>query len=513
MKLFKTQRINRFLLKEIGKPKFGMLFFHVLIFSFSYIFAFLLRFDGVIPTPYLLNIPKTIFLVIFIRFVFFSYYDMFNILWGYISYRDLVKTLKAVTYSSVVIVLAMVAIGVRPPSRSVVLLDWFVLIFMVGGIRMLARYMRERLGAPKTKNTGRKKVLIVGKLENTEFLIKDIEYNSSSPYVLAAIIEEDDLKKGYSFSGIPILGGLCDMDNILSKNQIDEVLIHLPDADKTVLNQIALTCDKHKKNYKFLPKVSDGFSPPKKLEVISERQELKVEALIDRKQIRFETEGIRRFIEDKVVFVTGAGGSIGSKLCEYIARFNPKLLILHERFENNLYNIELKLSEEFPDLRIKPLLGTINDFYGLKKFLTKVPTDIIFHVGAYKHVPLLEKNPVEGVYNNILGTRSVALAAEQTGVKKFVSISTDNAVSPSCVMGLTKRIVEMYIQALNTTSHTKFITVRFGNVLNSVGSVVPRFIKQITKGGPITITHPDMDRYFMTIPEAVYLILKSAIMG
>ncbi|WP_240489181.1 polysaccharide biosynthesis protein [Cohnella thermotolerans] len=327
---------------------------------------------------------------------------------------------------------------------------------------------------------------------------------------LIGFIDDDPHKHKLTAYNLPVLGDRKAIASIVSEFEVKEIIIAIPSAPKTVTSEIINLCISTGAKVRIIPGISDMLNGRISFSTI---RDVDVEDLLGRDQVKTDLVGIAEYVQDKVVLVTGAGGSIGSELCRQIAPFQPSKLLLLGHGENSIYNIEMELKSTHPHLHIEPIIADIQDRARIETIFALHRPRVVFHAAAHKHVPLMEKNPSEAVKNNVFGTQNVADCSDQYGVERFVLISSDKAVNPTSVMGATKRIAEMYVQSLNARSNTKFASVRFGNVLGSRGSVIPLFKKQIAKGGPITVTHPDMVRYFMTIPEAVQLVIQAGAMS
>ncbi|WP_420830598.1 polysaccharide biosynthesis protein [Cohnella algarum] len=323
---------------------------------------------------------------------------------------------------------------------------------------------------------------------------------------LVGFIDDDPQKHFLTAYNLPILGDRHAIESVVISHQIKEIIIAIPSAPKTVISEIINLCISTGAKVKMIPGIRDMVNGKISF---STMRDVDVEDLLGRDPVKTDLVGIAEYVEDKVVLVTGAGGSIGSELCRQISPFRPSRLLLLGHGENSIYNIEMELKRNFPHLHIEPIIADVQDRARIDYVFDLYRPQVVFHAAAHKHVPLMEKNPSEAVKNNVFGTQNVADSADKYGVDRFVLISSDKAVNPTSVMGATKRIAEMYVQSLNVHSKTKFASVRFGNVLGSRGSVIPLFKKQISAGGPVTVTHPDMVRYFMTIPEAVQLVIQA----
>ncbi len=354
------------------------------------------------------------------------------------------------------------------------------------------------------------KVMIIGAGDVGEMALREIHRMTVEQYEVIGLLDEDPSKHGVTILGYKVLGGTDRMKELCEKYQVDEVLIALPSASPKEIRRIVEQCQGTNVKFRTLPALKDLISGRIRF---SRMREVDINDLLGREPARLDCEAISAYIQDKVVLITGAGGSIGSEMCRQIGHFNPARLILIEQAENPLFHIDRELKKLFPELKTYTYICDIYDRDRVEKIFAKERPAAVFHAAAHKHVPLMELNPTEAVKNNVFGTKNCADAAAKFGCQKFVMISTDKAVNPTSVMGCSKRIAELYIQGLNAPGGTQFVTVRFGNVLGSNGSVVPIFKEQIAQGGPVTVTHPDMQRYFMTIPEAAQLVMQAAAIG
>jgi FlaA1/EpsC-like NDP-sugar epimerase len=355
-----------------------------------------------------------------------------------------------------------------------------------------------------------KKFLIIGAGNAGEALLREIHRMRTSEYDVVGFIDDDTLKHGINIHGIPLLGSVNQLPEICLEKGIEEIAIAMPSATNQQLRRVIQICEGTKIRFRIVPSITDIASG--KLRV-SQIRDVDINDLLGREAVELDNTLIENFIRNKIVLVTGAGGSIGSEMARQICNFGPENLLLLEQAENPLFHIDRELRSSYPDVKLKTIICDITDTYRVNQIFESCKPQIVIHAAAHKHVPLMEVNPGESIKNNIGGTMNIANAANKFGTSHFVMISTDKAVNPTSLMGSSKRIAEMYIQDLNRTSETHFVTVRFGNVLGSNGSVVPIFKNQIAKGGPVTITHPEMKRYFMTIPEASQLVLQAASMG
>ena len=414
--------------------------------------------------------------------------------WFAIGYLDIART--------------YLPIGMEEPAEGVCIADMFATVLLLAGLRMFIRLYYE---ASQTVEVGRlKRFLIVGAGNAGEALLREIHRMPVVQYEVIGLIDDDPAKQGSHIHGIPVLGTVDKLPQICKEYNIDEIAIAMPSASHQQLRRVIQVCNGTKIRFRTVPSITDIASGKFS---VSQIRDVDIKDLLGREAVQLELESIEAFAKDKVILVTGAGGSIGSEMCRQLSIFKPKLLLLVEQAENPLFYIERELRKSFPDVCMEPIICNITDKIHLDKIFDKYKPQIVIHAAAHKHVPLMELNPAQAIRNNIIGTKTVADAAEKYGVNNFVMISTDKAVNPTSIMGSSKRIAEMYIQDLSRTSKTHFVTVRFGNVLDSEGSVVPIFKKQIAEGGPVTVTHPEMKRYFMTIPEASQLVLQAATMG
>ena len=468
--------------------------------------AFWLRFDGQISeSAYQLFTGMLPWLIV-IRGVSFMFFRLNEGLWRYVSIWDVKKILVGVLAGTVAFYGMVVwVIGLSGYPRSVFIIDSILLIGFLVGIRVATRMFRERKVLSRMK-----RVLIIGAGDAGAKIVREMQADSSGSYTPIGFVDDHSSKLGKRIHGVKVLGDRNDLAGLIQTFKPEEVLVALPGVNPAIVREITAALTPFKLPIKTLPRLKDILEGKVSINQI---RPLAIEDLLQRPPVDLCPQPVQQLIEGKRVFVTGAGGSIGSELCRQILGFHPKALVLYERHENSLYTIGSELTDHGHALLIHPVIGDITDIHRLRQTIKEYQPDIIFHAAAHKHVPLMEMNPCEAFKNNVMGTRLVAEAAMEYGVGHFVLISTDKAVNPSSVMGATKRGAELVIQALAQQGSTCFLTVRFGNVLGSNGSVVPRFQKQINAGGPVTVTHPEVRRYFMSIPEAVSLVLQAATLG
>ncbi|MFC1891541.1 polysaccharide biosynthesis protein [Thermodesulfobacteriota bacterium] len=499
----------------------------IILVAFSWYFAYLLRFNFAIPLETLFTLKRLLPLVIIIKVLTFYLLDLYQGMWRYTSLTDLVNILKASSLASIIIVLLILFVhGISGFSRSIFIIDWFLTLILISGCRVGIRLYfwfdtgnepsQNKLGGffaqfVRQKRQG-KKLLIIGAGNCGEKIYREIHDNPQLGYLVMGFIDDDPLKANRQIHGIPILGSIDNVESYIKQLSVEELLIAIPSATSEQMRNIVSSCEGCGVPFKTVPgmgELIDGRVTVKAIRDVGYRD------LLGREQVDLDEAGIGEYLKGKKILVTGAGGSIGSELCRQICRFSPESIVLYERAESPLYEIELELKEHFQYVNIVPKLADIMDMIQLENVFEEEKPQVVFHAAAYKHVPMLELNPWEAISNNVMGTRNVVEIAREFKVERFVFVSTDKAVRPANVMGASKRLAEQLVQAQNgcDTSKTRFITVRFGNVVGSVGSVVPMFKKQIENGGPVKVTHPDITRYFMTIPEASQLILQAGSMG
>ncbi|GAA0708671.1 nucleoside-diphosphate sugar epimerase/dehydratase [Paraclostridium ghonii] len=433
----------------------------------------------------------------------------YHSLWRYAGEEELIAIVVACTLSIIITYLIHPLIGEKF-SMNFYILNAILTISLAGGTRLFYRtgrivIMRSGLKG-KTSN-----VLIVGGGSAGDMVIQELKNNPQLLKKPIGILDDDVNKKGRRIHNIPILGNIEDVIKLVEKYNIDEIIIAIAKISKQEKRYIIETCKKTKCKLRTIPgvyEIIDGKVDIKKI------RDVQIEDLLGREQIKVNLDKMSEYLQNKVVLVTGGGGSIGSELCRQVATFNPKQLIILDNYENNAYAIQQELMRKYGiNLNLRTVIASIREEKRMDEIFNEYRPDVVFHAAAHKHVPLMEKSPSEAIKNNIFGTKNVAILADKYKVKRFVLISTDKAVNPTNIMGATKRSAEMIIQTINEKSETEFVAVRFGNVLGSNGSVIPLFKKQIEEGGPVTITHPEIIRYFMTIPEAVQLVIQAGAMA
>lgn len=476
----------------------------VLFVNLSFILALFLRFDGV-PAVYWQAYLTTLLPSTAVRILSHYFFGLYRRAWRYASVQEALAIVGAVTVGTFFNVVLTLFWFQSTMPRSIVVLDWSLCMALVGGSRFLFRVWAQREGMPDGPKEPVKRVLIVGAGDGGVLAARELRNHYGSQVKLLGFIDDDPLKRSQTILGYPVLGTRDDLARITAQHQVDEIIISMPSVSRRVIRELVSIAQSTGKKVMILPGVYDLLEGNV---TVSKIREVQIEDLLGRDPVQVDIAGMSAYLSGRTVLVTGAGGSIGSELCRQIVKLKPKQLLLLDSCENNLYDIEMELKAA-TDIPLVALVKNIQDRRAVDNVFAKFRPEVVFHAAAHKHVPLMEHNPEEAIKNNVLGTYQVARAASAFGAQKFVLISTDKAVNPTSVMGASKRIAEMIIQYLDTVSTTSFAAVRFGNVLGSRGSVIPLFRQQILAGGPVTVTHENMIRYFMTIPEAVQLTLQA----
>ena len=499
----------------ITRHRFWQLVVDGFFVAAAWYLAFRLRFDPKIPPYYHTMFTRTIWIVLLIQLSVFILFGFYNRWWRYVSTRDMWGAARGVTVaclvSSVVVYFANPVAGVRLP-RSVAIMDWLLLLAFVAGARMLARTLMERPTARGLVARG-KEVIVVGAGDAAQLIIKELLRSPSLGYTPIGLVDDDPRKKNLRVHNVRVLGTTEELPRILSENRPDEVLIAIPSASGVVRQRIVDITREAGVPVKTLPGIYELISGD--VDLAGQIRPVQVEDVLGREPVEVDLATIAVYVRDATVLVTGAGGSIGAELCRQIARIGCKRLILVDQAETPLFEIERELVSERGFAPSVPVLADVGNRAKMRHVFERYTPSVVFHAAAYKHVPLMEANPLESVRNNTLATRVMAEVAVEFGVERFVLVSTDKAVNAKTVMGQSKALCEWIVEAYGVRDDvaTRFVAVRFGNVLGSSGSVIPIFRKQIAKGGPVTVTHAEMTRFFMTIPEAVQLIVQAGAIG
>ncbi|SMQ83799.1 NDP-sugar epimerase, includes UDP-GlcNAc-inverting 4,6-dehydratase FlaA1 and capsular polysaccharide biosynthesis protein EpsC [Bacillus sp. OV166] len=472
----------------------------LIVFTSVYICSFLLFSGCVVPTMPLALVSTTLLLS---HHIFAYKYKLYKSAWEYASVDEMVTVLKAVTFSVITAAIIQYIIGQQVYFR-ILTTTWMMHLFLIGGSRFSWRIYKDK--HLEGNNKVKKRTLIIGAGSAGMFVARQLK-QSNGELIPVAFIDDDKQKQHLEILGIPVHGSLNKLDDAVKDLMIENIVIAIPSLNKKELHDIYVECTKTKINTQMMPMFEDLVTGKVS---VNEIRNVEPGDLLGREPVELDTQSIAKYITNSVVLVTGAGGSIGSEICRQVSQFSPSKLILLGHGENSIYTIEMELKSSLSNkIEIVTEIADITDRDKIFAIMNEYKPRVVFHAAAHKHVPLMERNPEEAIKNNVIGTKNVAEAAGENGVETFVMISTDKAVNPTSVMGATKRIAEMIVQELDRKSNTRFVAVRFGNVLGSRGSVIPLFKDQILKGGPVTVTDPQMTRYFMTIPEASRLVLQA----
>lgn len=481
---------------------------HIFLIMGSYWLAFFIHYDFSFNGFTTGLIYKTLLPLLAIKLAVFYFFGLFYGFWRYLTMNDIWQVFKANAVASTFFVIFLFFTNQLPVFPvALFVIDWALCQTMTTGIRFLTRYLRMRSRLRSMQES--RNVLIMGAGEAGLLVLNECRNNPLLNASVIGFIDDDRLKKGQLIDGVKVLGGRQDISSIVKLYKIDEIIFAIPSAKGKDVRDILSCCEIPDVKIKIVPsfhKVIDGAFEIKPREVV-------LDDLLGRKTVDIDKSDVENYIKDKRVLITGAGGSIGSELCRQIAQYNPEKIILFDHNENDVYFLEVELKIKFPYIKFKTIIGDIQDIRLLKHVFSIYKPKVVFHAAAHKHVPLMEENPLSAVKNNVIGTRNLIYAATHYLVERFVLISTDKAVNPTSLMGASKRIAEMILQAKAKRTKTKFMAVRFGNVIGSAGSVVPLFKRQIEAGGPVTVTHPEVKRYFMSISEAASLVLQAGALG
>mgnify|MGYP001179522010 FL=1 len=485
----------------------ALLAIDAILVVFSVYVSYLLRFDFTLRQDFRDTLPYVFSLFVFLNLCSFYLFKMYKRIWQYASVGDLFAIVKGALVGTCASFLAhhefihYYYAEITVP-RSIYPLTLIISFITVGGSRIIWRLLRDSYGRLTPHH---RRALIIGAGEAGVMVVKELRRAGSVQYPVA-FVDDNIQKQDYEVMGIPVAGTREEIPNVVKKYKIDEIIVAIPTASHAEISNIIKRCKETGCQIKIVPRMNDLINGNITVNMI---RDVSVEDLLGREPVKVDMDEITSYVKNQVVLITGAGGSIGSEICRQVAAVKPKRLLILGHGENSIYEIEMELRKSYPSLELVPIIADVQAIERIEQVFRQYRPQVVFHAAAHKHVPLMEANPHEAIKNNVFGTRNVAECAHAFGTKRFVLISTDKAVNPTSVMGATKRIAEMILQNINAKSSTIFTAVRFGNVLGSRGSVIPVFKKQISEGGPVTVTHPEMIRYFMTIPEAVQLVIQA----
>ncbi|WP_341876746.1 nucleoside-diphosphate sugar epimerase/dehydratase [Defluviitalea saccharophila] len=495
--------------------KIGIFSIDIILINLSIVIAYYLRFGRRMPVDYLKVYFQMAVFVTFVKLFVFYYMGLYRPIWKYAGIDEIINLFFMVCIANGIIIVGIYLLSLKVP-RSIYVIATMIDLLFIGGTRFIKQiYNRLTFQENIFVKRKRKRVMIIGAGEAGGLLIQSFKNHPSSNRIPICLVDDDSHKLRRKINGVPVLGNR-DMISLLAYGKkIDEIIIAIPSINKKDLAEIIHECKKTQCTIKILPSINEikEFTGNIQDVLLQKMRQVNIEDLLGREPVDLNIEEVSSYIENKVVLVTGAGGSIGSELCRNIGKFNPSLLVMLDISEENLYNLENEWKIHYPNIAYQTIIASVREEERLMRVFNTYHPDIVFHAAAHKHVPLMEKNPGEAIKNNVLGTWNLVKVAHLAKVKRFILISTDKAVNPTNVMGATKRLCEMIIQGINGISSTEFVAVRFGNVLGSSGSVIPLFKKQIEQGGPVTVTHPDIIRYFMLIPEAAQLVIQAGAMA
>jgi FlaA1/EpsC-like NDP-sugar epimerase len=481
----------------------------ILLLNFAVYLSLFIRFEGEIPTQYINVFLNTNILLTIFNILVFYLFGLYTSLWTYASIDELIQVFLAAAVGSS----GSYPIGLLlhlPLPRSVYIISFMLILLFIGGSRFSYRILRraKRVLVPEDNKV---RVMIIGAGDAGSMVIREMQRHDGFSYMPVVVVDDDKRKHRARIHGVPVKGDKSKIIELVEKYSINEIIIAMPSASKKIKLDILNICKQTKCKLKTLPGMYELINDKVTIRQI---RNVNIEDILGREEVKLNTEEISDYIKDQVIVITGGGGSIGSELCRQVAKFQPRKLLILDIYENNAYDLENELKHTYKnELDFEIIIASVRDKKRLVQIFEKYKPTVVFHAAAHKHVPLMESNAVEAIKNNVFGTLNVAQCADEFGVTKFVLISTDKAVNPTNIMGATKRVAEMIIQSLDKQSKTEFVAVRFGNVLGSNGSVIPLFKKQIAQGGPVTVTHPDITRYFMTIPEAAQLVIQAGAMA
>lgn len=500
---------------QLKNPKFyAILLVDIILFIVALNAAYLFRFEFNFNDIDFDQIFELLLWMVPIKTLFFLASGLYRGLWRYTGIRDFWLLCRACLFSTALILLIMMTANkFEGYSRSVFVIDCFLTLLLTGGLRLSIRTMYTFFSKPQDDIDGMMrvptKVLIIGAGQAGEKILREMMDNYNLHYAVVGFIDDDRQKQGRTIHGVRVLGTIEHLPAVIQREMIQQILIAIPSATGEEIRRIVEICQKTGISYKILPGIGDLINGRVSVKLL---RDISYEDLLGRSPVQLDIQGIREYLDGKTILVTGCGGSIGSELCRQIVKYQPRHLILLDSSEANLFNIQMEMQNEHFYRQCPAILGRVQDESLMEAVFRAYKPEVVFHAAAYKHVPMMEKNPWQAVYNNIIGSRVAMETARRHHVERFVVVSTDKAVRPTNVMGASKRVTELIMQCLQGNG-TRFMAVRFGNVVGSSGSVIPFFRRQIEQGGPVTVTHPEVNRFFMTIPEASQMILQAGTMG
>ena len=492
--------MNSFIRKSI------LLMLDIVLIGLALMSAYLLRFEGYIGSYW----EQYKDVVVFVILIYIStnwVFGLYKKMWRYASIQELLGIFWSATFSALLTYILFWVLDTQIP-RSVLLITWMLSIFSVGGSRFAYRVFRERINKNRSHKNHiiKKRLMIVGGGNAGANLVKELVQNPESQYTPVVIVDDAEWKLNNQIYNVPVKGNTRKIPELVETEEVEDIIIAIPSASKVRIREIVSLAQTTKATIKILPNMNDLINGKAELNQV---RNVEVADLLGRDEVVLDSSNIEAYIKDQVCLITGGGGSIGSEIVRQLVKYHPKEIVVIDIYENNVYDLQQSLKRHYPDLNLRIIIASVRDKERIYKIFNEVKPSVVFHAAAHKHVPFMEENPSEAIKNNIFGTLNVAQCAHEHKVKRFILISTDKAVNPTNIMGATKRIAELIIQGINKESETEFAAVRFGNVLGSNGSVIPLFKEQIKAGGPVTITHPDITRYFMTIPEASRLVIQA----
>lgn len=497
--------------RQLGGKNQILIFTDIMLVNLSYVLAFYFKYSNDLLNEKIVDYRKSAILITLVYLVFFYLFKLYKNLWNYAGTYEFLIVIISCFLANITFTIINVLVGFNIELTTSFLGGIFS-VFLIGGlritIRIYSRYIKDHDYFKRVDNKEFKRVMIVGAGTAGAMIVKEMKLHKEMKLLPVVVIDDDRNKLSNSIGGVKISGNRNDIKIITKEMDIDTILIAIPSLDKKNKKEIIDICKETNCKLEIIPGIYELIDGQVTL---NEIREVSYEDLLGRNPVKLDIKGIGSFINNKRIMITGGGGSIGSEICRQIAKFKPKEVVLLDNYENGVYELQQEFKYFNVNINIKCVIASIRDRKRLENIFKEYKPQIIFHAAAHKHVPLMEDNPEESVKNNVFGTLNLAECSDKYKVERFVMISTDKAVNPTNIMGATKRLCEMIIQSMDKKSNTQFVVVRFGNVLGSNGSVVPLFKKQIAQGGPVTVTHPDINRFFMTIPEAAQLVLQASV--